>query len=48
VAAAREGRRIRLVLQERDWLRHAQAALSATPPPVSVDRSHPRLVLITW
>lgn len=48
VAAAREGRRIHLVLQEKDWLHHARAALSATPPPGSVDRSHARLVLVTW
>lgn len=47
-AAAREGRRVRLLLREADWLRNAPAALSAVPPPSSVNRDHARVVLVTW
>lgn len=47
-SAARDGRRVWLLLREGDWLHHAPAALSAVPPPSSVNRSHARVVLVTW
>jgi mannosyltransferase len=47
-AEAQQGRRIWLLLREGDWLRHAPFAMLARPPPARVDRSHSRIVLITW
>ncbi|MBL6455012.1 glycosyltransferase family 39 protein [Belnapia sp. T6] len=45
--AARQGRRIWLLMRSSDWQQNVEAAAKLDPPPV-VDRSHPMLVQMRW
>lgn len=46
--AAREGRRIWLLMRESDWNRNAASVRALNPPPREIDHSYPMLVVVHW
>lgn len=46
--AARDGRRIWLLMRESDWNRNAASVRALDPPPREIDHSYPMLVVLRW